>query len=157
MVEHIADHPNRRRTNASTSKANSATDKPISARTVASIKSCATGEAVSKQRAPLKATITARAIDAGNPIAAGGWSAVSLDRIRDLGGTMLGKNSSFIGSVLEFYERYLVPMHFEAHARITVDRLGELRSGDRLEITAGTGAVTRLLARSVVWRNQCAE
>ena len=69
---------------------------------------------------------------------------------------MLGKNSSFIGSVPEFYERYLVPMHFEAHARITGDRLGELRLGDRLEITGGTGAVT-LLARSVVWRNQCAE
>jgi len=70
---------------------------------------------------------------------------------------MLDKNNSFIGSVPEFYERYLVPMHFEADARITVDRLGELRSGDLLEITAGTGAVTRLLARSVVSRNQCAE
>ena len=70
---------------------------------------------------------------------------------------MLGKNSSFSGSVQEFYERYLVPMHFEADARITVGRLGQLRSGDLLEITAGTGAMTRLLARSVVWRNQCAE
>jgi hypothetical protein len=26
---------------------------------------------------------------------------------------MLDKNNSFIGSVPEFYERYLVPMHFE--------------------------------------------
>jgi len=38
---------------------------------------------------------------------------------------MLGKNSSFIGSVPEFYERYLVPMHFEADARTMVDRLGD--------------------------------
>ena len=62
---------------------------------------------------------------------------------------MLDKNNSFIGSVPEFYERYLVPMHFEAHARIMVDRLGELRSGHLLEIAAGTGAVTRLLAREL--------
>ena len=64
---------------------------------------------------------------------------------------MLDKTSSFIGSVPEFYERYLVPMHFEAHARIMVDRLGELRSGHLLEIAAGTGAVTRLLARELRW------
>jgi ubiquinone/menaquinone biosynthesis C-methylase UbiE len=40
-------------------------------------------------------------------------------------------------------------MHFEAHARIMVDRLGGLRSGELLEIAAGTGAVTRLLAREL--------
>lgn len=56
---------------------------------------------------------------------------------------------SFTGSVPEFYERYLVPMHFEAHARIMVARLGALRSGHLLEIAAGTGAVTRLLAREL--------
>jgi ubiquinone/menaquinone biosynthesis C-methylase UbiE len=56
---------------------------------------------------------------------------------------------SFIGSVPEFYERYLVPLHFEAHARIMIDHVGELRSGHLLEIAAGTGAVTRLLAREL--------
>lgn len=62
---------------------------------------------------------------------------------------MLNRESLFIGSVPEFYERYLVPMHFEAHARIMVERLGQLRSGHLLEIAAGTGAVTRLLAREL--------
>jgi ubiquinone/menaquinone biosynthesis C-methylase UbiE len=56
---------------------------------------------------------------------------------------------SFSGSVPEFYERYLVPMHFEAHARVMVARLGALRCGHLLEIAAGTGAVTRLLAREL--------
>jgi ubiquinone/menaquinone biosynthesis C-methylase UbiE len=64
-------------------------------------------------------------------------------------GTAMTEESSFIGSVPEFYERYLVPMHFEAHAQILVTRLGELRSGHLLEIAAGTGAVTRLLAREL--------
>ena len=35
-----------------------------------------------------------------------------------LGAMVMNKESSFIGSVPEFYERYLVSMHFEAHARI---------------------------------------
>jgi ubiquinone/menaquinone biosynthesis C-methylase UbiE len=61
----------------------------------------------------------------------------------------MSKESSFIGLVPEFYERYLVPMHFEAHARIMVDRLGEVRSGHLLEVAAGTGAVTRLMAREL--------
>jgi hypothetical protein len=52
---------------------------------------------------------------------------------------MLGKNSSFIGSVPEFNERYLVSMHFE-DARIMVDRFGELRPEDLFEIAAGTEA-----------------
>ena len=55
---------------------------------------------------------------------------------------MLDKNNSFIGSVPEFYERYLVPMHFERMRGLWWDRLGELRSGHLLEIAAGTGAVT---------------
>jgi hypothetical protein len=54
---------------------------------------------------------------------------------------MLNEESSFIGSVPEFYERYLVPMHFEAHARIMVARLGALLSGDLLELAAGTGTM----------------
>jgi ubiquinone/menaquinone biosynthesis C-methylase UbiE len=62
---------------------------------------------------------------------------------------VLNKESSFIGSVPEFYERYLVPMHFKAHACIMVARLDALRSGHLLEIAAGTGAVTRLLAREM--------
>jgi ubiquinone/menaquinone biosynthesis C-methylase UbiE len=66
-----------------------------------------------------------------------------------LGGTVANQDSSFVGSVPEFYERYLVPMHFEAHARTMVTRLGPLRCGHLLEIAAGTGAVTRLLAREL--------
>jgi ubiquinone/menaquinone biosynthesis C-methylase UbiE len=65
------------------------------------------------------------------------------------GTTAPNGEGSFIGSVPEFYERYLVPMHFAAHARIMVARLGALQSGHLLEIAAGTGAVTRLLAREL--------
>jgi hypothetical protein len=34
-----------------------------------------------------------------------------------LGAMVMNKESSFIGSVPELYERYLVPMHFETHTR----------------------------------------
>jgi SAM-dependent methyltransferase len=55
----------------------------------------------------------------------------------------------FAGSMSEFYERFMVPMHFSAHARTMVQRLGPVQSGHILEVAAGTGAVTRLLARDL--------
>jgi ubiquinone/menaquinone biosynthesis C-methylase UbiE len=62
---------------------------------------------------------------------------------------MSDTGSTFAGSMPEFYERYMVPMHFVEHARIRAARLGGMRSGQVLELAAGTGAVTRILARDL--------
>ncbi len=58
-------------------------------------------------------------------------------------------NRSFSGSMPEFYDRYLVPFQFEPFARDLADRLGEMQRGEVLEIAAGTGVVTRALARAL--------
>ena len=57
--------------------------------------------------------------------------------------------SMFTGSGPEFYERYMVPMQFEPHARILASRLSNMTSGQVLEIAAGTGVVTRALVAVV--------
>ncbi|MBD0320866.1 MAG: hypothetical protein ICV87_11065, partial [Gemmatimonadetes bacterium] len=56
---------------------------------------------------------------------------------------------SFAGSMAEFYERHMVPMHFAAHARVLAARLAGVRSGRVLELAAGTGTLTRVLAREL--------
>jgi ubiquinone/menaquinone biosynthesis C-methylase UbiE len=57
--------------------------------------------------------------------------------------------TTFAGSMPEFYERHMVPMHFAAHARVLAARLAGMRSGRVLELAAGTGALTRVLAREL--------
>jgi SAM-dependent methyltransferase len=59
-------------------------------------------------------------------------------------------NLSFSGSMPEFYDRFLVPVMFEPFARDLTERLQGLTSGQVLEIAAGTGAVTRALARNLL-------
>jgi ubiquinone/menaquinone biosynthesis C-methylase UbiE len=59
---------------------------------------------------------------------------------------------AFTGSVPEFYQRNLVPMIFEPHARTLAARLAGLISGRVLELAAGTGAVTRALMDSLPQR-----
>ncbi|MEO5901784.1 MAG: class I SAM-dependent methyltransferase [Ilumatobacteraceae bacterium] len=54
--------------------------------------------------------------------------------------------SSFVGSIPDAYDMFLVPLLFEPYARELVARLGHVVSGDLLELAAGTGAVTRELA-----------
>ena len=60
---------------------------------------------------------------------------------------MSDMNRSFAGSMPEFYDRILVPVMFEPFAQDLAERLRGLASGQVLEIAAGTGVVTRALAR----------
>ena len=53
----------------------------------------------------------------------------------------------YSGSVPALYDRYRGPVFFEPFARDLADRLADLRAGNLLEIAAGTGIVTRVLAR----------
>ncbi len=52
----------------------------------------------------------------------------------------------FSGSVPEFYERYLVPLIFREYADDLTRRVHRLSPTDVLEVAAGTGVVTRVLA-----------
>jgi ubiquinone/menaquinone biosynthesis C-methylase UbiE len=63
---------------------------------------------------------------------------------------MSDNRRAFTGSVPEFYQRSLVPMIFEPHARTLAARLAKLTSSGRiLELAAGTGAVTRALLEAL--------
>ncbi|HWW53823.1 MAG TPA: methyltransferase domain-containing protein [Acidimicrobiales bacterium] len=52
----------------------------------------------------------------------------------------------FGGSIPELYDRYLVPLIFEVYADDLVARLAGPAPADVLEVAAGTGAVTRIMA-----------
>jgi ubiquinone/menaquinone biosynthesis C-methylase UbiE len=56
-------------------------------------------------------------------------------------------DSEFVGSIAEMYERYLVPLIFDPYASEMAQRVARLAPKDVLEIAAGTGVVTRALAR----------
>jgi SAM-dependent methyltransferase len=60
---------------------------------------------------------------------------------------MSDMDRSFSGSMPEFYDRILVPVMFEPFAQDLAERLAGMKSGHVLEIAAGTGVVTRELAR----------
>src|SRR4030095_421696 len=53
----------------------------------------------------------------------------------------------YSGSVPALYDRYRGPVFFEPFAHDLADCVADLRSGNLLEIAAGTGVVTRVLAR----------
>src|SRR6478752_4450847 len=53
----------------------------------------------------------------------------------------------YAGSIPALYDRYRGPVFFEPFARDLAERLADLRAGSLLEIAAGTGVVTRVLAR----------
>ena len=53
----------------------------------------------------------------------------------------------FAGSIPQFYDRYLVPLLFEPYAADLAARVGRRRPSRVMEMAAGTGAVTRQLAR----------
>ncbi len=61
--------------------------------------------------------------------------------------TMNSRASAFAGSIPEFYEHYLVPLIFEPYAVDLVRRVARRQPASVLEIGAGTGVVTRELAR----------
>ena len=60
---------------------------------------------------------------------------------------MSGRDKIFAGSIPEFYETYLVPLIFEAYAYDLAERIAALSPRDVLETAAGSGVVTRALAR----------
>ena len=55
----------------------------------------------------------------------------------------------FAGSIPEIYERHLVPLIFEPYAEDLAGRLCSRRVSRVLELAAGTGVVTRALAREL--------
>jgi ubiquinone/menaquinone biosynthesis C-methylase UbiE len=59
---------------------------------------------------------------------------------------MVATDKLFAGSIPEIYDRFLVPLIFEAYARDLAERLAELKPQNILEIAAGTGVLTRAIA-----------
>src|ERR1700675_3540696 len=60
-----------------------------------------------------------------------------------------GSDKVFAGSIPTFYETYLVPLLFEPYAADLVNRLASRSPGRVLEVAAGTGVVTRVLASAL--------
>ena len=58
-------------------------------------------------------------------------------------------DASFSGSIPELYDRHLGPVLFEPYAADLAARLSQLPVHDLLETAAGTGVVTRALARAL--------
>jgi ubiquinone/menaquinone biosynthesis C-methylase UbiE len=52
----------------------------------------------------------------------------------------------FAGSIPEIYDRFLVPLIFDAYALDLAERVAESGPQDVLEVAAGTGALTRTMA-----------
>jgi ubiquinone/menaquinone biosynthesis C-methylase UbiE len=61
----------------------------------------------------------------------------------------LRTDSNFAGRIPELYDRLLVPMLFESYATDTAKRAAALAPSRVLETAAGTGAVTRAMARAL--------
>ena len=59
---------------------------------------------------------------------------------------MLEIDKAFAGSIPENYDRHMVPLIFEPYAADLARRAADFSPGRVLEIAAGTGAVTRVLA-----------
>src|SRR5262245_60870683 len=59
----------------------------------------------------------------------------------------------FVGSIPEFYQRYLVPPISEPYAVDIAPRVVELKPACVLELAAGTGVVTRHLSRALPARS----
>jgi SAM-dependent methyltransferase len=62
---------------------------------------------------------------------------------------MTAGDTAFAGSIPQIYERYLVPLIFAPYAIDIASRVQALRPQRVLEIAAGTGVVTRELARAL--------
>lgn len=58
-------------------------------------------------------------------------------------------DASFGGAIPALYERYLGPLFFRPYAEDIATRVGIIKRGRILETAAGTGMVTRALARSL--------
>ncbi|MDB5596118.1 MAG: type 11 methyltransferase [Hyphomicrobiales bacterium] len=62
---------------------------------------------------------------------------------------MTEMDKSFTGSIPALYEKYLVPLFFAPYAADLALRVADLTHGRLLEEAAGSGAVTRALARTL--------
>lgn len=62
---------------------------------------------------------------------------------------MAGTDTLFKGSIPALYDRYLGPLIFAPYAVDLARRLTDMKDGDVLETAAGTGIVTRELARTL--------
>lgn len=62
---------------------------------------------------------------------------------------MSATDKVFTGSIPEFYDTYLVPLIFESYAEDLATRISDRRPGTVLEIAAGSGVVTRALAKKL--------
>ncbi|MCC0004367.1 MAG: methyltransferase domain-containing protein [Methylobacteriaceae bacterium] len=62
---------------------------------------------------------------------------------------MASGDKAFTGSIPAIYDEYLVPVLFAPYAEDLVRRLGGMAGGRLLEIAAGSGALTRALARAL--------
>jgi ubiquinone/menaquinone biosynthesis C-methylase UbiE len=67
---------------------------------------------------------------------------------------MVATDRMFAGSIPEIYDRYLVPLIFEPYARDLAERLASAEPSHVLETAAGTGVVTRELARRLPERTR---
>jgi SAM-dependent methyltransferase len=64
-------------------------------------------------------------------------------------GTMSSTDAAFAGSIPALYEQYLGPLLFEPFAEDMAARLSDITQGRVLETAAGTGIVTRALAKTL--------
>lgn len=62
---------------------------------------------------------------------------------------MRASDVAFAGSIPAIYERYLVPLVFQPYAEDMASRVRGIGHGHVLETAAGTGVVTRAMARSL--------
>ncbi|MET1132519.1 MAG: class I SAM-dependent methyltransferase, partial [Aeromicrobium sp.] len=63
-------------------------------------------------------------------------------------GSEASRDAQFRGGIPEVYQRLMVPMIFDAPAESLAEVVAGLAPGEILETAAGTGALTRALARS---------
>jgi ubiquinone/menaquinone biosynthesis C-methylase UbiE len=61
----------------------------------------------------------------------------------------MADDSVFAGSIPEIYDRYLVPLIFESYARDIAARAAAFAPKHILEVAAGTGVVTRAIAKAL--------
>jgi len=66
-----------------------------------------------------------------------------------MGNTVREVDKVFAGSIPQLYEKHLVPLIFEPYAADLAARLGSRGASRVLEVAAGTGVVTRALARAL--------
>jgi SAM-dependent methyltransferase len=62
---------------------------------------------------------------------------------------MTATDTQFAGSIPAIYEQYLAALLFEPYAQDLAGRFSDLAEGQLLEIAAGTGVVTRALAKAL--------